>query len=210
MSKETRKVFEDSLRDKFKARFAKDKHIKVKKNKITIDHSAEGRGELYLQYSVSGKGYILHVFVDLPEFTNFLEMHEVSYKTRSSPIGPKSFAYSLLTLNKSDENNFSGDDYGTVRLPDALDDVPAVVDYVYDKIMTIYVERIMDILLYKENAIYNVIKHPVNYSYPFLFIVFVLQKNNLKKIDGVDLWALASDSNFGNVEFNQNFLKQIS
>ena len=191
--------FEKSLQQHLTSALDAYKQIKVNKNEIKLKKTRDNAAEAVIgfDYLSNARGYVLYMSVSTPEFQDFI-------KEISPPYASSILTDNTLAMTSSGEKNktFSPIIGGAVPLPVSVEKVEGTCQWIAEKILSIYLPRVLNLINFTPKLIDDVIANPDHYSYPFLLILYTLKKNNLKT-DDVDSNLLFSKS----VSKNKNFDK---
>ncbi|MBF1214218.1 MAG: hypothetical protein HXM17_04880 [Fusobacterium periodonticum] len=202
MTKNVKTDFEKKLKAYLADRFAEQKDIKVLKNEILIE-AENGQGRIRFRYLRNLQGYSLSESVSMPAIQDFFEKTSPPYK----PHFGTDFVLVMNTSMESKYKQFSPT--GTVSLPRDEEELDEVCDYFYQKIKDIYLPRIRNLLQENKQVIEDVLRFPNYYKYPFLTILYIIEKNELK-LERKEWDAILSRRIMGNKKFDQLLLERYS
>ena len=202
MTKNVKTDFEKKLKAYLADRFAEQKDIKVLKNEILIE-AENGQGRIRFRYLRNLQGYSLSESVSMPAIQDFFEKTSPPYKLHFG-------TGFVLVMNPSMESKYKQfSPTGTVSLPRDEEELDEVCDYFYQKIKDIYLPRIRNLLQENKQVIEDVLRFPNYYKYPFLTILYIIEKNELK-LERKEWDAILSRRIMGNKKFDQLLLERYS
>lgn len=202
MIKNVKTDFEKKLKAYLADRFAEQKDIKVLKNEILIE-AENGQGIIRFRYLRNLQGYNLSESVSMPAIQDFFEKTSPPYKSNFGT----DFVLVMNTSMESKYRQFSPT--GAVSLPIDEEEQEKVCDYLYQKVKNIYLPRVRNLLQENEQVIEDVLRFPNYYKYPFLTILYIIEKNELK-LEKNDWDTILSKRIMGNKKFDQLLLEHYS
>lgn len=183
MTKENRAKFETELNDHLRVLSKQIIGGKALKNKITLLGKADGcaSGLIELSYLSNANGYMLAAAAKNSAFSEFYETNPPPYKSNL----PSEWQFSMNSLME-EYKIFATQIGGTVPLPTSKEDIIKTCDWIVEKISSIYLERVKNIIGCTPNLIGDIIKNPKYYDFPIPMIACVIKTNRLSPNDYKD------------------------
>ncbi|WP_152603912.1 hypothetical protein [Burkholderia pyrrocinia] len=201
MSVELKKIFEKRLQETLKENIG-ESGVKVSRGEILVGREGVGNGRIGFRFLKNANGYILSAAADSPDLQDF-------YKNSNPPYKPKIPTGLVLAMNTSMEvvKSFSPNVGGAVDLPRNEMEVESTCRWICEKVVSIYLPRVMNVVGVKSGLIRDVMDNPSYYSYPFLTIIFAAKRNGVG-LDGLDVDYLLGKKVSANKSFDENILKE--
>ncbi|WP_124838674.1 hypothetical protein [Burkholderia cepacia] len=201
MTAELKKIFEKRLQEVLKENIS-ESGVKVSKGEILVGRESAGYGRIGFRFLKNANGYILSAAADSPDLQDF-------FKENNPPYKPKIPTGLVLAMNTSMEvvKSFSPNIGGAVDLPRNEMEVESTCRWICEKVESIYLPRVINVVDGKVELIRDVMENPGYYSYPFLTIVFSAKKNGVE-LSGIDVDYLLGKNISGNKSFDEGILKK--
>lgn len=185
MSKELRTQFEKELQIFLKDQLRSYPYIKVNRNKIILDNKKGAEANIFFEYMNSGHQYIFYMHVYSAEIKHFIN--------NISPPYPSNLHNEIMVYSS---HYFGEKKSDTILLPKTESGKKNIFDAILKILDTIYLERAYNLIEINKNLINDIIYDPKSYAYPFLIILYTIQKNNIPYKD-IDLEYLLSEEMLG-------------
>ncbi|WP_333975508.1 hypothetical protein [Burkholderia cepacia] len=201
MTAELKKIFEKRLQEVLKENIS-ESGVKVSKGEILVGRESAGYGRIGFRFLKNANGYILSAAADSPDLQDF-------FKENNPPYKPKIPTGLVLAMNTSMEvvKSFSPNIGGAVDLPRNEMEVESTCRWICEKVASIYLPRVINVVDGKVELIRDVMENPGYYSYPFLTIVFSAKKNGVE-LSGIDVDYLLGKNISGNKSFDEGVLRK--
>lgn len=203
MSQEVRKNVEVELLARLKQITSPHLDLKAGKNKLGLLVAKEKFGEIYVQHLTKADGYYAGMEIYICEAYSFC-------KNQSPPYQSRLLNTSFLSKSSlSEETKQFGDELGGIIRTPAPQDISTAVEKINDRIKLFYLSKAENCILGTTSLIDDVLTEPDNYAFPFLTILFVAHKNNLKLESELLKKAFATKSIYGNKQFDLALASKI-
>ncbi|MCX8729192.1 hypothetical protein J3U66_02225 [Gilliamella sp. B2969] len=185
MSKELRTQFEKELQIFLKDKLKSYPYIKVNRNKIILDNKKGAKANIFLEFFNKGYEYVFYMHVYSAEIKHFINNISPPYRTN---LQNEIMVYS--------SHYFDEEKTDTILLPKTESGKKNIFDAILKILNTIYLERAYNLIEVNKKLIKDIMYKPHAYAYPFLIILYTIQKNNIPYKD-IDLEYLLSEEMLG-------------
>ncbi|WP_155687557.1 hypothetical protein [Burkholderia cepacia] len=201
MSVELKKIFEKRLQETLKEKLC-ESGVKVSRGEVLVGREGVGNGRIGFRFLKNANGYILSAAADSPDLQDF-------FKKINPPYKPKIPTGLVLAMNTSMEvvKSFSPNLGGAVDLPRNEMEVESTCRWICEKVASIYLPRVINVVEGKIELIRDVMENPGYYSYPFLTVIFSAKKNGIE-LSELDVDYLLGRKISGNRSFDEAILRE--
>lgn len=183
LTKSFKSIFEKRFNLCLKSSFAEQKHLKIGKNNITVKTDTV-TARIDFTYLNNLRAYGTVVVVKSPKLTLDIDCFKPPYK---SNLPNAEYIYCMSTMGEKD---------GCPLLPTTEDGIDKTCNLFINKPNNIYLPTIFNLSEISKELVYDVIRNPKCYSYPFLIVLLAMNKNKLSR-ENVDSSIILNEKMLG-------------